>query len=225
MPAKSSKQKATVAYLSLMSPDASVMQGGLMVTDGYGLPVEFRYSEPIQPTKLQQILYGASLHDYLKHEVIVGALLEQAETSFDLLLVEDDSFLALENKKLQVLRVSDTSAPPLAEPGQYQSISGTELLLQTGLHQSPVRVQFNEASEDESQDITTLLSRLIELGQKMDVVEPLQRIQRALEALKEPDAPTALAEAPSSSLSSKLASAGKPGARMRKVKSPVHGTI
>ena len=39
--------------------------GGLLLTDESGIPLDFRYVEPITPTKLQAVLYGKALESHL----------------------------------------------------------------------------------------------------------------------------------------------------------------
>jgi hypothetical protein len=141
-----SPEQARLAYLLIASPLPNVYLGGVMVTDGRGLPVEFRYTEPIQPSKIQQILYGQALSQYLKREVIQETLLKSLESRFKCLLVEDDIFLDNAARGYTVLRVSETKAAPLSGgPGSIQNLSATEFLLQTSREGSPIRVQAGPA--------------------------------------------------------------------------------
>jgi hypothetical protein len=84
-----------LAYLRIASPRPNLYIGGLMVVDSRGLPLEFRYTEPIQPTKLQQILYGAALTPYLKRDVILETLLKQLESRPCCLIVGEDSLVGI----------------------------------------------------------------------------------------------------------------------------------
>jgi hypothetical protein len=175
-----------LAYLMVASPLPNVFVGGLMVTDSRGLPLEFRYSEPIQPTKIQQVLYGQVLSSYIKREVIMDTLLKSVETKFRCLLVEDESFADAAFKSFPVVRIGTTKSSPIGEAGKVQEISPQEVLLQLTAGGSPVRVYRQNGKAppvegaDEQWDPTPVL---LEAGQSMDVCEPLKRIEKALEII------------------------------------------
>ena len=44
--------KLALGYVLSQSVAEDVFMGGAMVTDAYGLPLEFRYTEPVRATKL-----------------------------------------------------------------------------------------------------------------------------------------------------------------------------
>ena len=45
--------------------EASGYRGGYLVTNVWGRPLEFRLSTAVQPTRVQQILYGGTLQPYI----------------------------------------------------------------------------------------------------------------------------------------------------------------
>ncbi|HDS30020.1 MAG TPA: hypothetical protein ENN67_03155, partial [Firmicutes bacterium] len=59
-----------LAYILAEAVDPDNWTGGLLVTDERGLPLDFRYVEPIKPSKLQKLIYGDSLTRYLKLDAI-----------------------------------------------------------------------------------------------------------------------------------------------------------
>jgi hypothetical protein len=132
-----------LAYLLISSPQPNVYIGGAMTTDGHGLPLEFRYTEPIQPSKIQQILYGQVLSQYIKREVILETLLKNMENKFKCLLVEDENLLNVPAKGFTMIRVSETKSASLGGHGKFQEISPTEILLQASKEGSPIRVHLN----------------------------------------------------------------------------------
>lgn len=181
-----------LAYLMVTSPVPNVYIGGLMVTDGRALPVEFRYTEPIQPTKIQQVLYGQVLSAYIKREVILETLLKSMESKFKCLLVEDEHFLDYPGKGYTIVRLSATKSAPLGEVGKTQEIAPGETLLQITAESSPVRINLPSNSpkpkvevetDGEAAPPTDTLKFLLEAGQSMDITEPLKRIERALEII------------------------------------------
>jgi hypothetical protein len=195
-----------LGYLMITSPIPNVYIGGAMITDGRGLPVEFRYTDPIQPTKIQQILYGQVLSRYIKREVILETLLKNIESKFKYLLVEDEHLLSYPSKGFTMIRVSETKSAPLGGVGKLQEISPTEILLQASKDGSPLRIHLEESTpsppsaapstpNDPSSSATTAtpsgasaspsgsFDALIAAGHHMDVYEPMKRIEKALEII------------------------------------------
>lgn len=185
-----------IGYLMVSSPVPNVYIGGLMVTDGRGLPVEFRYTEPIQPTKIQQVLYGQVLSAYIKREVVLETLLKNIESKFKCLLVEDEQMLDYPAKGYSIIRIAGTKSAPLGPVGKTQDMGPGEVLLQVNAEGSPIRVYVGKLKVPAPEEMTSaaavggagdtagdLIGMLLEAGKAMDVVEPLRRIEKALEII------------------------------------------
>jgi len=185
-----------IGYLMVSSPVPNVFIGGLMVTDGRGLPMEFRYTEPIQPTKLQQILYGQVLSAYIKREVVLETLLKNTESKFKCLLVEDEQMLDYPAKGYSIIRLAATKSAPLGALGKTQEMAPGEILLQVNAEGSPVRVYWGKPKSSGPEEnnpapgssvsgdgSTEIVNILLEAGKSMDVTEPLRRIEKALEII------------------------------------------
>ncbi len=190
-----------LAYLMITNPIPNTYIGGLMVTDARGLPVEFRYTEPIQPTKIQQVLYGQVLSAYIKREVILETLLKNLETNFRCLLVEDEHLLDYPAKGYGILRIAVTKSSPIGTVGKIQQITPGEILLQTSPEGSPVRLTRTLKGVEEAATASTepgedLHALILEAGQTMDVTEPLKRIEKALEIICQEEGLTATSPAP-----------------------------
>ncbi|MEB3244846.1 MAG: hypothetical protein VKJ06_02535 [Vampirovibrionales bacterium] len=171
--AASSKNPLRLGYLRIISPRPNCYIGGLMITDARGLPLSFNYTEPIQPTKLQQVLYGAALTPYLKRDVILQTLCKTLESkpieSFSsaataqpiAILVQDDALVGYTpasnpRQALPIIRISETNTAPLGAPGTWQSMTETEGLLQISVGASPVRIlhPFDPIQQTESAPAT-----------------------------------------------------------------------
>lgn len=77
----------TLGFLSL-AQDAGGVSGGYLLTNAWGRPLEFRLSSSVQPTRVQQILYGPTLADYLQCELIGKTLVEKS-SALPALIVTD----------------------------------------------------------------------------------------------------------------------------------------
>ncbi len=68
--------------------EASGFLGGYLVTNQWGRPLEFRLSNPVQPNRVQQILYGATLENYLCADLIGKTLLDKTSTPAQLVVTD-----------------------------------------------------------------------------------------------------------------------------------------
>ena len=174
--------KLSFGYVLSLSVAEDVFMGGAMVTDAHGLPLEFRYTEPVRATKLQRILYGDVLEKYIHGDVIAGNLIERLEQKPDLFLVSEPALLdtvGAAGKRAVLLLGS--RVPPLKEFGAVQDISETEYFLQVTDSGSPVRIRLpGEGDAALRAEATRLLT---EVGRTMDPTEPLARVETAIKML------------------------------------------
>src|SRR5262245_33024282 len=66
----------SLGFLAVLQ-DAAGFIGGYLITNAWGRPLEFRLTTPVQPNRVQQILYGATLNDYLFADLIGKTLVEK----------------------------------------------------------------------------------------------------------------------------------------------------
>ncbi len=140
--------------------------GGVLITDSSGIPQEFKYTQPITPTKLQEIIYGKSLERYLNIEIIAKTLISKIENKPSIILTDK---MELVDAGENVFLVSKTTAQDKEsnkpEEGEY-IVEGLGALY---------RVVGNSQLSEET------LSELKELAEKISLLEPFQRLHRALE--------------------------------------------
>ena len=87
----------TVGFLTVLS-DAGGVLGGYLVTNAWGRPLEFRLSTAVQPNRVQQILYGTTLAEYLHADLIGKTLVDRTSVSPQLIVVDTLPALALRHK-------------------------------------------------------------------------------------------------------------------------------
>jgi len=164
--------KLMLGYVLSQAVAEDVFMGGAMVTDAYGLPLEFRYTEPVRATKLQRILYG---------DVIAGNLISRLEQKPEMFLVSDPAVLdAVQSAGRKAVQITASRVPPLKEAGAWQDISDTEYFLQVTDSGSPVRVRLPSPDAALRAEATRLLT---EIGRTMDPAEPAARIEAAIKML------------------------------------------
>lgn len=172
-----------IGYLTAAEVEPSLFLGAAMTTDPFGLPVEFRYTEPVHATRLQRILYGHALHRYLCREVIASTLLRAMETTPQVWVVQEELLLEpLEGIHVPVVMLSPTEAAPMADVGATQPLGENELLVQLSLAGAPVRVRFAHPDPDQQRQAVQALT---DAAHTMDLLEPLHRLQQALRIVRE----------------------------------------
>src|SRR5579875_2534162 len=130
--------KTSVGYVLSLAVAEQVFMGGAMVTDASGLPLEFRYTEPVRATKLQRVLYGDVLEKYIHGDVIVLNLIGRLEQKPDLFLVADSTLLpVLQAAGKKAAALVPARVPPLKEYGAEQDSADNEFLLQLSDSGSP----------------------------------------------------------------------------------------
>ncbi len=171
-----------LAYFMAVKEGASYL-GGLLVTDPSGIPLDFRYTEPITPTRLQSILYGKSLEPHLKEEVIQKTLLKELKAAPDLFILGAAELAGgwAGDAKCPALAVQKSQEPPLGKLGEAFRVGGRELLLQVADGAAPLRVVFATGVDAAAQE--QAVQKLLEAGYHMDLTEPMERVAAALQSL------------------------------------------
>ena len=170
-----------LAYGIAYSSESKGYLGAILITDYKGFPLEFRYTDPIVPTKIQQVLYGEGLEKYLKMDVITDSLVKALSEDISVLFVQDEDLLNYKGKEVPIVRLSSTKNSPLSTAGDFQKIKNNEVLLQTAYAQSPIRLLFKEDFNCQGEVFDSIIKKLIKTGEFMDVDEPLTRVQKTLE--------------------------------------------
>ena len=77
----------TLGFLTILD-DSSGVLGGYLLTNSWGRPLEFRLSTAVQPNRVQQILYGPTLTEYLHADLIGKTLIEKTSTPPGLIITD-----------------------------------------------------------------------------------------------------------------------------------------
>ncbi len=180
-----SSEITKLAYGITLSSSTKGYLGAILITDYKGFPLEFRYTDPIVPTKIQQVLYGEELEKYLKIDVITDSLVKALSEDISILFVQDEDLLEYKAKDILILRLTPTQSAALSNPGNYEKIKENEVLLQTAHAKAPVRLLFREDFECEGEKFDRVIDKLVKAGSFMDVDEPLVRVQKTLDLVCE----------------------------------------
>ena len=112
-----------IGYLDVQQLGPAGYLGGLLVVDDFGLPVEFRHTLALQPTKLQKTLYGDALDRYLRAAVIAVRLLDDLDSRPGVVLTSDP-ILAVGGDALPVAAFERSGVGPIGPAGTLQPFDG-----------------------------------------------------------------------------------------------------
>ena len=181
MPAPSN----SLGYLIIDGSEGQ-FRGASLVVDLRGIPMDFRYTDPIRPTRLERVLYGNALDVYLREELILQSLLGAVETKPQLWVCSDLDLLAPLKSvgKVKAVFLGPSSHAPLDAVGNVEPVAeGGDVLIQADAVSAPLRAAFPQgARPDEIQGAAALL---VEAAKTMELLEPFGRIQKALLSLGE----------------------------------------
>jgi hypothetical protein len=157
----------TLGFLTALT-DATGTVGGYLVTNAWGRPLEFRLTSAVQPNKVQQILYGHSLAEYIHADLIGRTLVEKTSATPTLLLTDSPELLPVRTR----VDIPIVSVVPI--PG------ASELTVPRG-----GVVYLPEAF---SADRASIEARLAALDPAVDPAEPFARVREALGEARKPGA-------------------------------------
>jgi hypothetical protein len=171
-----------LAYFVSIKEGASYI-GGLLITNSLGIPTDFRYTEPITPTKLQSILYGKALEPHLKGEVIQNALLKEIKSPPDLMFMQASDLVAgfAAETNFPTLSAQHTQELPMDALGALSRITPRELLVQIAENGHPLKILFGHGVGEAAQEAA--IKNVLDASYQMDVVEPMERVLGALRTL------------------------------------------
>jgi hypothetical protein len=150
--------------------EASGYLGGYLVTNSWGRPIEFRLSTAVQPNRVQQILYGHTLTEYLCAELIGKTLVEKTATPIQLLVTDTPDVLPIRS------RVEVPVVAVVAEA--HLGLADSDRPLTTFEHpRSSVPLALDSKWASDEGPIRGILDRL---DAALDLAEPFARIREAM---------------------------------------------
>jgi len=171
----------TPGYLITLLENGAYL-GGVMITNDHGIPVDFKYTDSVNPTKVQRIIYGSVLEQYIRNHVIIGAISKEIVNQPSFYVVNQHQLYEIqEANNLTLISVQRTQFAALGEKGTVNRSKENECLLQGWNDPHPLRVIFGSMPVDQQEHI---VKDLIYLSKHMDLVEPLERLETALKSLR-----------------------------------------
>jgi hypothetical protein len=156
----------TLGFLTILH-DANGALGGYLVTNAWGRPLEFRLSTAVQPNRVQQILYGPTLTEYLHADLIGKTLVEKTGAQPTLIVTDSIPALALRNK---------LNVPVVAIRPDDLELSASDVL-PLPHPRSSVLLVYEARHAADRQRLEEILERV---DPAVDLAEPFSRIREAV---------------------------------------------
>lgn len=155
--------------------------GGMMVTDHQSIPLEFKYTEPVRPTRIHKIIFGKVLEKYISEDVIKKNLFKEIKQIPSLIFVTELELLGEDPvNRIPIVALQTTTLPPLEAAGEFQRIKEKEIIVQPITSTHPLKLTFFSPEPDVQERAMNILRSFID---KIDIHEPFIRVESALRAL------------------------------------------
>jgi len=154
-----------IGFLAFLEEHSGLV-GGYLLTNAWGRPLEFRLSSAVQPTRVQQILYGPTLADYLHGELLGKTLVEKAGLLPGLIIADRLPALSLRNRlNVPVIAVCQGIGEPDGEVISFRHDRCSTMLVLDAKHAA---------------DRDAIEARLERIDTAVDLAEPFARIREAV---------------------------------------------
>jgi hypothetical protein len=157
-------EDAKIGFYRSCVADSRFM-GAVLVTDSHGVPVEFKFTEPIVPSKTQRMVYGRVLERFLREDVIRNRLFGEVTQAPSLFVLPPDEFEGYQGG---------------GSPEVVALRRESEILVQFAAGEDAARISFGRMDRRLQEKIVQFL---FHLSRSMDVLEPMERLDMALQNL------------------------------------------
>jgi hypothetical protein len=119
MEAKKQNTMISLGFVTVRHHPVHGYFGGYLILNSLARPLEFHCTLPVQPTRAQQILYGATLSEFVCGEQIARALVTKAKCTPEVLFADTQSVLTLRHMHsipLSVVETGESNESSLLRP-------------------------------------------------------------------------------------------------------------
>jgi hypothetical protein len=173
-------EKIKIGYFASQKNEDQYV-GGVMITDQQSIPIEFKYTEPIKPTRIHKIIYGKVLEKYIGEEVIKKNLLKEVKNVPSIYFVTELDLLGEDIvNQIPMVALQTTTLPGLNAAGEFQRVKEKEIIIQPLTSKNPLKLTFFSPEPDVQESVMNTLRAFID---KIDIYEPFSRVETALKAI------------------------------------------
>lgn len=173
-----------IGFFSLIETEiVSSFVGAFLVTDNFGLPLEFKCSHSVKPTELQKIMYGNQLKPYIAIDLCGIPIYDTLKRKPDFIFTNElyliDLRFSFDKPTIFIQKSEESLSVEVGKENYKQKIENANNIF------TPITTQYHSEFKDNSfKNQTTIQS----FFNKFDLLEPFERIKKAVEILGRNDA-------------------------------------
>jgi hypothetical protein len=158
--------------------------GTILITDSYGIPLEFKCTHSVKATSIQKALYGERLKPYIGIELCGVPLIKSITNSPDFLFVDTEYLLTIRTKiTTPVILIGKADKEKLETPEEYNK-DGKILIAHEYNTFEPVEIQYHPEFEKDNKNT---LEGVFSICTNFDLTEPFARMKKSVEILGKSD--------------------------------------
>lgn len=186
MPLNDKADELRLGFLTAVEVADRGYVGGLLITNRFGRPLEFQCTSPVQPNRMQEILYGSTLLPYVLTELIGTTLLEKVGIKPHIVLTEQEPLLELRSHVSIPVALVQSECGAVTEPATFETAPAAETAPAVSEAPAPQREmrlgrQFLRFHDSHAMDRETVAAGTTSVPTEADLCEPFTRVREALE--------------------------------------------
>lgn len=174
-----SSSESILGFLAVRQREPHGYFGGYLIVNARARPLEFHCTLPVQPTRAQEILYGATLTEYICGELIARALLAKGAAKPKVVLTDCQATLAVRHWVDQQLLHVD--APVLHSRDELEGFIIPATVPQDPVPQDPVPQRSRYLAQERR---GAMFSCIASYGRDMEGLEFLDLFEESLDLLE-----------------------------------------
>lgn len=178
---------SSLGFLTVVKDAQHGLFGGYLLLNCAGRPLEFHCTAPVKPNRAQQILYGATLEEFLFGEHIGQTLLAQSQLQPLVVCTDCPPALSVRQfSKAPVVLVLDEQSS-----AETTAAGGCDALRADGQRRTVELARFEvgrnrlAVPRAADEDRRLIEERLQRWADSLDLLEPFERIRQAIEEAKQ----------------------------------------
>ena len=180
-------QKLKIGFLSLYQTDlADSFVGTLLITDSYGIPLEFKCTHAVKATAIQKALYGERLKPYIGIELCGVPLLDSITNYPSVIFIDLQYFIAIRSKIDAPVILINKAIDEIKNKPEDELLETENKIFIEHEYESfePIVIQ---SHPDFKKDVTDFLEQIKAVFNNFDLLEPFARMQKSVEILGKSD--------------------------------------
>ncbi len=177
--------KLKIGFYSLYETDTKdSFVGTLLITDNYGIPLEFKCTHSVKATAIQRALYGERLQPYIGIELCGVPLMKSVINVPDFLFVNAPYLLSMRTKVNTAVVLINKAEQKDAEQKTGEKSEGKIILAHEYNTFEPVEISYNP---DFPKDVKNTSESVKTVFENFDLTEPFERMKKSVEILGKTD--------------------------------------